>query len=115
MTETEKAVLRIQSILRHLEAVNRQKLSEREQEVLTDVIASACDRVAYLLLQDSSVVFGSLAQLCRVYDTSHMVLSLDRCIWNEFPVVESPPRATLRTGMHTGAEEKGGKPPIFER
>jgi len=65
MTETEKALLRIQSVLHHLKAVNQQRLSEREQEVLTDVIASARDRVAYFLQQDNFVVFRSLSQFLQ--------------------------------------------------
>lgn len=73
MTETEKAVLRIQSVLHHLKAVNQQQLTVREQEVLTDVITSACERVAYFVQQDGSVAFRSLSQRLQSYDRSQLL------------------------------------------
>jgi hypothetical protein len=49
MTEAEKALRRLHRILNHLKALNRRRLTEREQEVLSDVIESASTRAEYIL------------------------------------------------------------------
>ena len=51
MTRSPESLLRLQNVLCHLKVLNRQELSEREQEAIVDVIASAGDRVTYFLQQ----------------------------------------------------------------